>query len=204
MEYVILAILWVGWCALHSVLASIRINSYLKSRFSEIYRYYRFTYNAIAVVTLIPVLAYSFHIQGPVFLEWDGYWLGLQALMVSVGALLFFAPLKQYDMSRFFGWQQIKDGLTHEVLSKDNKLDTSGVLACIRHPWYSGAILLIWARNLDMATIIVNVIITAYFMIGAMLEERKLVLELGDEYRRYQQTVGMFIPYRCVARIFKH
>ena len=45
-----------------------------------------------------------------------------------------------------------------------------------------------------MPTLIVNIIITAYFVVGARFEECKLVYELGDEYRRYQQTVGMFLP----------
>jgi protein-S-isoprenylcysteine O-methyltransferase Ste14 len=51
-------------------------------------------------------------------------------------------------------------------------------------------------------TILINMVISVYFMIGAVLEERKLVLEFGEEYREYQRTVSMLFPWRLLkARI---
>jgi protein-S-isoprenylcysteine O-methyltransferase Ste14 len=38
-------------------------------------------------------------------------------------------------------------------------------------------------------------VISAYFIIGAILEERKLLQEFGEKYREYQENVSMFIPY---------
>jgi len=35
---------------------------------------------------------------------------------------------------------------------------------------------------------------TAYFVIGSRLEERKLVREFGENYRRYQQSVPALMP----------
>ena len=198
MEYVWLVILWCSWCLLHSVLASVRFRSYVQERFPDKLRYFRFAYNLIAVITLVPVLAYSFSLQGPVFLQWQGPWVFLQAVMVVGGLILFIAPLKSYDMSRFMGWRQIAEGEHHVSLADNASLNTSGVLGYVRHPWYSGAILLIWARDLDMPTLIVNFIITGYFIVGARFEENKLVRELGNDYRLYQMRVGMFLP-----RIFR-
>jgi protein-S-isoprenylcysteine O-methyltransferase Ste14 len=37
-------------------------------------------------------------------------------------------------------------------------------------------------------------VISIYFIIGSILEERKLVSEFGERYREYQQTVSMLIP----------
>ena len=75
-------------------------------------------------------------------------------------------------------------------------MDTSGVLNIVRHPWYVATILLIWARNLDISTILVNAILTLYLIVGAHLEERKLLLEFGDRYRSYQRSVSMLIPIK--------
>ena len=39
-------------------------------------------------------------------------------------------------------------------------------------------------------------VINVYFMIGAVLEERKLVREFGEKYQEYQRTVSMLFPWR--------
>lgn len=45
---------------------------------------------------------------------------------------------------------------------------------------------------------VVNVVLTAYILIGTVLEERKLALEFGDEYKEYQKKVSMFLPAKWV------
>jgi protein-S-isoprenylcysteine O-methyltransferase Ste14 len=42
------------------------------------------------------------------------------------------------------------------------------------------------------------VILTAYLIVGTLLEEKKLVREFGMEYRAYQARVSMFLPYKWV------
>ena len=56
----------------------------------------------------------------------------------------------------------------------------------MRHPWYLAVVLLIWARNLQSADLVVNAVLMLYLMAGTMLEERKLVDAFGEEYRAYQ------------------
>ena len=63
--------------------------------------------------------------------------------------------------------------------------------------------LLIWAGQMDVSTIIVNIILTAYLIIGTFLEERKLVREFGEEYRAYQKRVSMFLPFLWLRSIIK-
>ena len=82
------------------------------------------------------------------------------------------------------------------AITDTGELDTSGVLGMTRHPWYLATMLLIWARQMDVSAIIVNVILTAYLVIGTYLEEKKLVREFGENYRNYQQKVSMLIPYK--------
>ncbi len=84
---------------------------------------------------------------------------------------------------------------THQ--SQGNKpLVMDGVLKIVRHPWYSGGIAIIWARDVTAAVLVTNVILTLYFIVGAFLEERRLVRQYGALYQRYQSKVDMFLPWR--------
>jgi protein-S-isoprenylcysteine O-methyltransferase Ste14 len=57
-------------------------------------------------------------------------------------------------------------------------------------------VLLIWARDLDAASLVVNGVLTGYVFVGTLLEERKLVEEFGEAYRDYQQRVSTFVPLK--------
>jgi protein-S-isoprenylcysteine O-methyltransferase Ste14 len=76
----------------------------------------------------------------------------------------------------------------------------AGILGRVRHPWYSGAILLLWFRSLDGAGLVTSLVLTAYLVAGTLLEERKLVMEYGEEYERYQREVPMLIPWIGTGR----
>ena len=90
---------------------------------------------------------------------------------------------------------QIRTGRLASTLSKENRLITTGVLGWIRHPWYAGAFCLLAARPLNAASLTSNIVLFSYLIIGARLEERRLVGEFGDAYRRYRAQVPMFVPW---------
>ena len=56
--------------------------------------------------------------------------------------------------------------------------------------------MIVWARDLDVSAIVTNVILTGYFIIGTLLEERKLSREFPEAYEEYRQKVSMFFPYQ--------
>jgi len=92
---------------------------------------------------------------------------------------------------QFLGLRQIKDEKSCSVLTDDCSLDTTGILSVVRHPWYAGGILIVWARPLDAAAVLTNLVITGYFIVGAFLEERKLKLQFGQAYDDYRRQVSM-------------
>jgi len=51
-----------------------------------------------------------------------------------------------------------------------------------------------------MAVILTSLVITGYFLIGAFLEERKMLAEFGEEYTGYQRRVSMLFPFKWVIK----
>lgn len=202
MRFGLLVILWIAWCALHSVLVSPLVTEPLRKRFPKGFRYYRLFYNFLAVVALAPVLLYSFSLRGEPLVAWEGPW-RIVPILLGVAALFFFvAGGRRYDFSQLIGLRQIREENTCSVLTDDCSLDTRGILSVVRHPWYSGGMLVVWVRPLDVAAVLTNVVICGYLVVGAVLEERKLGRQFGPEYAAYQQRVSMFFPLKWLKGRF--
>jgi protein-S-isoprenylcysteine O-methyltransferase Ste14 len=87
-------------------------------------------------------------------------------------------------------------------VSAPGPLKLSGILGMVRHPWYTGGLLLIWAQKMDRPILMMSLILSVYFIVGALLEERKLTRIYGQDYRDYQQGVSMFFPYKWFKKKF--
>lgn len=198
-----LPILWIAWCGLHSALISRTLMAFIRQRFPNVMPYHRLAYNAVAIVTLIPVLAYGYSLRDDPWFAWQGAWRMVQIPMALAAILLFVAGGRRYDFLQFLGLRQAKAENDCQVLTDNCQVDTSGVLSMVRHPWYTGGILIVWVRPLDLSTILTNVVITIYFVIGAYLEERKLREQFGRDYEAYQERVSMFLPLKWVGRRLK-
>jgi len=190
------ALFLVIWCALHSALISNSILEWIRRKTGRYYRFYRLFFNLFALATFLPILYYfEFLHSNPVF-RWYGYFKIAQLLIVALCFYLFIAGGLLYDALHFLGLRQISSRSNHKTLTKSGHLNTLGLLSIVRHPWYSGSILIIWARNLDTSAIVQNIILTLYLIIGTYLEEQKLVTEFGQEYRDYQKNVSMLVPVK--------
>lgn len=194
MEFLVLAILWTAWCTLHSLLVSARFIGFLKDRLGDRYRFTRILFNIFAVLSLVPVLGYSHALSGDPIIHWEGIWRLIQIPMLGFSLWLFAAGARAYDLRQMLGIRQIMEHESAMGITRSGGIETSGILGRVRHPWYSGAILILWARTIDMATLVTNLVLTAYLITGTLLEERKLVSEFGEEYVKYQRTVPMLIP----------
>lgn len=194
--YIILALATIAWCALHSAMISVSVTRTLQKRVGSSYRYYRLLFNFVAIVSLIPIIVYQHSLKGEPLFDWQGYFRVLQILFIVLGIIFFLLGAKKYDARRFFGFAQIKDSDSRQSMAATSDLDTSGIHSLVRHPWYTALLLLLWSRPLDIATLVINSVFSLYLIIGSILEERKLVMEFGESYIRYQKDVSMLLPFK--------
>jgi protein-S-isoprenylcysteine O-methyltransferase Ste14 len=203
MKYALLALVWLLWCFFHSALISMRVTGYLKQRLGDRFRYYRLAYNGFSLATLIPVVLYGYSVQGEPLFSWEGYWRVVQVFLLAVSVFLFVAGGRYYDGLSFLGLRQLRSRSSCAGLTETCGLNTKGILGVVRHPWYAGGMMIIWAKDLDMSAIVTNVILTGYFIVGTLLEERKLSVEFPETYKEYQQKVSMFFPYQWLKAKWK-
>jgi protein-S-isoprenylcysteine O-methyltransferase Ste14 len=199
LSYLLLALAWTAYCTLHSAMISETATGFLKRRLGDRFRFYRLFFNSVAVLTLIPVLWYAHSLRQEAIFRWEGVWSVPRYLLLACGILLAVAGGRHYDLGQFLGIGQLR-GASAGGLAAGGGIDSRGVLGLVRHPWYTAVVLLLWAGDLDASALVGNVVLTAYIFVGTLLEERKLVHEFGDAYRRYQRDVSMFVPLKWIRR----
>jgi protein-S-isoprenylcysteine O-methyltransferase Ste14 len=79
----------------------------------------------------------------------------------------------------------------------DPELVTTGPYSIIRHPIYSGIILAMVGTTVAVSVywLIAVVLLGAYFLYSAFMEERYMAGIFPDEYPRYKQSTKMLIPF---------
>jgi len=113
----------------------------------------------------------------------------LYAAQLAIAVVIFRCAC-QTGAGEFLGISQLRSAGEHPP-----KLVTSGWYARVRHPLYLFSTLFL-AMNPVMTCkwLLLTVFSVTYFIIGGMIEERRLLQEFGDEYRRYRQRVPFMIP----------
>ena len=196
----ILVLAWGSYSLIHSWLASLQLKRLVAQRWPQFMPAYRICFNLLAMVLVIPPLWWTFSLPGPQLWQWSGalWWVanGL-ALMALVGVAW---SMRDYDSGEFLGIRQWRD---KEMSVEDQEgFHVSPLHRYVRHPWYSLSLVLIWTRDMDLAFLTAAVVMSIYFVVGARLEEQKLVIYHGEKYRSYQTLVpGLLpLPWRYLSR----
>ena len=77
------------------------------------------------------------------------------------------------------------------------RLKIKGILTYVRHPIYSGTILIILGYLLyipKLSSLIITLVVFIYLAIGIYFEEKKLKSEVGQQYLDYKRNVPSIIP----------
>ncbi len=201
----IVYVLWVCWCVMHSVLSDPFVTGYVQGRLPGLFRYYRLFYNGFSLLTLLPLIAATHMLNGPVVFSWAGYVIIGRVILLAMALSLFWAGAQHYDLHEFMGTRQARSGEHHTLMSDGADIFEGSIFAVTRHPWYLGTLLLIWSmlHKYTVAEFLVGLILSIYLVIGSLLEERKILAVYGDRYRQYQQKVSMLLPLKWLRSKLK-
>lgn len=196
MEYLIISFLWIAYCALHSYLISTKVTNSAARILKKYYAFYRLFYVALSLVLLIPLIKYTVQYNGGIILSYGPALNIIRLVLMYASFLIFFlAFFFSYDPLHFFGIRQIMNMGKSAGSAMETAISRKGLLGIIRHPMYLALIIFLWTQVFTLTDIIVNTILTVYVIIGTWLEEKKLILEFGDAYVKYQHEVPMLIPF---------
>jgi len=186
---------WLSFGLGHSWLARPAMQARLTAAFGA---RRRLAYNIIATVHFGAVMVFgSWAFEGmPRFALGGWTWSFLTVVAVS-GWTLLFLVLRTYDLGRFAGLTQIREARAGAAMIIDDEpLKTTGFHAYVRHPLYSAVFLILWGaawNDYGLATALWG---SAYLVIGARFEEKRLKRLYGDAYRAYREKVPAFVPWR--------
>lgn len=181
MEYLLVILLWAGYCSLHSFLISIRFTNLMTRLLKNYYAFFRLFYILISFVLLVPLINYTAQIDNKIIITYSSLFDIIRHVLIYGSLLMFFwAFFFNYDSLSFFGIRQILNFGKPKIINSSEELKKNGLLGIIRHPMYLALIIFLWCQTFRVADIVVNTVLTIYVFIGSILEEKKLVLEFGD------------------------
>lgn len=188
------------WALIHSLTAAQQVKAWVRERIGHraYDGFYRLAYNLFSVLSILPLL-YLLATRAPATILWRirSPFSWLFAGVQLVGLIGLGASLWQTDVWRFAG---IKQALRYLQGAEDPEppgaFVQSGTYGLVRHPLYFFSMLFIWFTPVMRFSIFLfNVLATLYFLVGAMHEERRLLAEFGEAYRRYRDKVPGFLPW---------
>jgi protein-S-isoprenylcysteine O-methyltransferase Ste14 len=143
------------------------------------------------------------------FLVWQWEPLGGSVWIIDAGSPLFYGMYFLF----FFGWTVLfvstflinhfdVFGLRQTYLQLMNrpytplKFKVTAFYKYVRHPLYFGGIVGLWATPVMTVThLVFAILLSGYFIIGALFEEKDLIGQFGEQYQAYKKSTPMLVPF---------
>ncbi|MTI21882.1 isoprenylcysteine carboxylmethyltransferase family protein [Fulvivirga sp. RKSG066] len=196
--HVVLVVGWVVYFVLHSLLASTSVKTKIE-RLGLSQRAYRLMFVLMSTVGLLVLLVINGLAGGERFLPATQEVKIIALFFGGGGVLIINAAFKQYSLKGFLGFEN----------EGKQELVTGGILGYIRHPIYSGTILItlgFLVYDPRVASLLSVGCIYLYLIIGISLEEKKLTQKFGQLYKDYQNEVPALVPniFKLFKKISNH
>ena len=146
-------------------------------------RGYRLCYNIASLLMFGWVMSVYRHSEVLYFVP--GIWSLVMYLLQLVVLVILVSCLRQTGIGNFSGFAK----------PASVPFTNTGWYSIVRHPLYFFSIFFMALNPVMTAQwLMLTIMSTAYFIIGGLIEERRLVIDFGEAYRHYQQRVPFIIP----------
>lgn len=182
------------FAGLHSLLALPRVKLFLSGNNQNRQHWYRLAYNLISLILL--GWAMSAYRNAPVLYVAPGVWSLIMYLSQAILLAILAGCVHQTGAAEFLGLTK-----SDSAKSQKPRLITSGCYGIVRHPLYLFSMLFLLCNPVMTSSwLILTLFSFIYFIIGALIEERRLLQEFGYEYQLYRQRVPFLIPLHSKSR----
>jgi len=181
-------IFWIFYFFIHSFLANRFVKNRIISALHLSNKVYRLLYSSISILFLLPIFYFLSATKSDFILSQTQVLKFISLALSTWGVIIIKMAFKNYRLREFLGFSNNEGRL---------ELIQSGILKYIRHPIYSGTILLFigfWLFIPNVLNLVTVICTFLYLPIGIRLEEQKLEEEYGDLYRKYKEKVPALIP----------
>ena len=192
-----------AWAVLHSLLAADAVKNTAARLLGRRAELYRLLYVLLALVSFPLVMLYIPRLDRVLYAapHWAATVLNGVRL---VSAVLFFATFREFDGSEFLGLRPAWRAVTGRSGGRRIRrpLSASGLYGWCRHPMYLFALIFLAAAPvMTVGGVVFLAFALAYFLLGSVHEERRLVREYGEAYRHYRRRVNRLLPVRKFVEI---
>jgi protein-S-isoprenylcysteine O-methyltransferase Ste14 len=189
MNYILLALSWIVFYTLHSILAASKLKRILQGKWGNAYKWYRLVYTLISSLLFLGIMIQALLIPKTVLIPKGDLTDYLGYMLAGFGTIILTKSSKNYSIKRFLGFQPSE--------KEDETLVTTGLYSKVRHPLYAGLILIFLGYFLFAGTISSAVhlgCLLLYLPFGIYFEEKNLVIQFGEAYQKYKSAVPSLIP----------
>lgn len=183
LDHLILFLGWLLFYGIHSALATEKAKSVLP--FSQ--RTYRLVYNLISTVLFFALLLLGAMIYSVLLFPPSAFSNYTGLMLAATGLFIIKRAFRNYSTSAFLGFKKdLNEGLK-----------TTGIQAKVRHPLYTGTLLLVVGYvffNPQLTSLTILLALIVYLPFGIKWEEQKLIKMYGAEYEQYRKSVPALFP----------
>ncbi len=173
MNFLLLIEFWVLYFFIHSFLASGQVKNLFERWLGRGFRLYRLAYSFISTIGLLFLLLFNASLSSELLFTNEGLIRYLSLMLATFGVIVISQSFREYRFSSFIG-----------LRDEPSEFKKTGVLKFVRHPIYSGTILIVigfFLFNPTRSTLISVCCILSYLPIGIYLGKESLlnILEIS-------------------------